>query len=241
MKKNYLRVIISLAILIIAGFLIYQAVVVHCPELWQALKSGKEQDIEAFLMDSDRKEGTIFLALLQFIQVISIVIPSAPIQIAGGMVYGFLRGYFICHFTYVLANCLVIFILRHFSAVNEMIGNSGKEKIQKIIGFMNQGDPFVTIMLLCMIPVIPNGLIPYAASQMNIKIKDFALAVFSGSLYPVVSMVLCGKFILTGDYLVSAVIAILNIIVVYALYRRREQVSVFIGNIKNKFSKKQEL
>lgn len=226
--KKYKSLLIYLLVFGLAILLVYKALVTQIPDLWPALKSGNEADIEKFLMDSDRWTGLISLGMLQFIQVISIVIPSIPIQIAGGMVYGALRGFIICHLANVFAHFCVIVGVRKFSGISEIIGEKNRVKLQETMKTINQGDPYVTIMLLCMIPAVPNGIIPYAASQMDIRIKDFTKAVWLGSLYPILSLVLAGRFILMGDYHISGALIIMNLIVLFILYKRRLQISEWI-------------
>lgn len=225
---KYKRIILFVLIFALTIFLVYEAIASQFPELWRAFTSGDEESLEAFLSDSDRYTGLIFLALLQFVQVISIVIPSAPIQIAGGMVYGAARAYLVCQITYVLANVAVFAAVRRFSGLNELLGGSEHGGVQKAMKFINRGDPFVTVMLLCLIPLIPNGSIPYAASQMNLKTRSFALAVLTGSVYPIVSMVLAGKFLVSGDYIVSILLTVANIVVVLIVYRFRDRISDFL-------------
>lgn len=232
--KKYRSLIIYLLVFGLAILLVYEALVTQLPDLWQALKSGREADIERFLADSDRWTGLIFLFLLQFVQVISIVIPSIPIQIAGGMVYGAARGYIICHLANVFAHFCVIVGVRKFSGISEIIGEKNRMKLQDTMKVINQGDPYVTIMLLCMIPAVPNGIIPYAASQMDIRIKDFTKAVFLGSMYPILSLVLAGKFILMGDYWISGALVVLNLLVLFILYRHRMQISELIVRLREK-------
>ena len=222
---KYKRILTFLLFFGLALFIVYEAVVTQLPDLWQALRSGDEAAIEAFLADSDRTAGMIYLALLQFIQVVSIFIPSAPIQIAGGMVCGALRAYIICQVTYVFANVLVFWAVRRYSGLNELLGNSSRERVQRALRAINRGDPFVTVMLLCLIPLIPNGFIPYAASQMELRLRSFAAASLLGSCYPIASLVLAGRFILSGDYLISALLIVLNVTVLALVYWKRGAIS----------------
>ena len=231
---KYKRILIYILVFAFAGFLVYEVLETQFPTLWAALKSGNEADIERFLADSDRWTGMILLGLLQFIQVVSIVLPGAPIEVAGGMVCGALRGYAVCHLMFVAANVAVMTAVRKFSGLSELIGGSNRVRVKKAVEYLNQGDPLVTVMLLCMVPLIPNGIIPYAASQMNIRIKSFAVAVFLGSLYPILSMVLVGKLILTGDYLPAAILVILNVVLVIAVYLRRAALSQVFTRLKQR-------
>lgn len=225
---KYKRLLIFIFFFALALFVLYEALVTQLPDLWKALTSGDEASIEAFLADSDRTAGLVYLGLLQFIQVVSIFIPTAPIQIAGGMVCGALRAYLVCQIVYVLANAAVFIAVRRYSGLTELLGNSGRERVQKAVRFINQGDPFVTVMLLCLIPLIPNGFIPYAASQMDLRLRSFAGAVLLGSCYPIASLTLAGKFLLTGDYVVSALLVVLNITVLAIVYKNRERISALL-------------
>ena len=228
---KYKRILFFAAFFALALFVIYEAMVTQAPDLWKALTSGDEAAIEAFLGDSDRTTGLILLGLLQCIQVVSIFIPTAPIQIAGGMVCGALRAYLVCQIVYVLTNAAVFTAVRRFSGLNELLGNSSRERVQKTLRFLNQGDPFVTVMLLCLIPLIPNGFIPYAASQMEMRLKSFTGAVLLGSCYPIASLVLAGNFILTGDYAVSALLIVLNVTVLAIVYKNRAKISELLTRL----------
>ena len=226
--RKYKRILIFMCFFALAFFILYEAVVTQFPDLWKALTSGDEASIEAFLGDSDRLSGLVLLGLLQFIQVISIFIPTAPIQLAGGMVCGALRAYIVCQVMYVFANVVVFTAVRRFSGLTELLGSSGRERVQKTLRRMNQGDPFVTVMLLCLIPLIPNGFIPYAAAQMNLRTRSFATAVLLGSCYPIASLTLAGRFLLTGDYIISALLIILNLTVLAVVYWKRASISAFL-------------
>ncbi len=83
---------------------IIKAFVPLAPGIWEALKSGDEEQIQSFLTQSGNRKGLIYLFLLQSIQVISIVLPGAPIEVAGGMAYGFIRSFITRHLSFVITN-----------------------------------------------------------------------------------------------------------------------------------------
>ena len=225
---KYKRILIFALFFALTLFILYEAFVTQMPDLWKALTSGDEASIEAFLADSDRWQGMIYLGLLQFVQVLSVFIPTAPIQIAGGMVCGALRAFLVCETVYTLTNALVFRAVRRYSGLTELLGGSSRAKVQRLVQLLNQGDPFVTVMLLCLIPLIPNGFIPYAATQMDIRLRSFTGAVLLGSCYPIASLVLAGRFILSGDYIISAALIVLNVTVLAVVYWKREAISEFL-------------
>ncbi len=83
MKRTVLiRIAVSLAAAGLVLGLFYAAFVKAMPDLWPVLKSGSEPEMEAYLASADNAAGLICTALLQFLQVVSIVLPGAPIQVA---------------------------------------------------------------------------------------------------------------------------------------------------------------
>ncbi len=235
---KYKRLLIFFCLFALALFIVYRAMVTQLPDLWAAVTSGDEASIEAFLNDSDRYIGLLYLGLLQCIQVVSIFIPTAPIQIAGGMVCGALPAYLVCQITYVLANAAVFAAVRRYSGLTELLGASSRARVQKALLLLNRGDPFVTVMVLCLIPIIPNGFIPFMATQLDIRLKSFVTAVLIGSCYPIASLVLAGRFLLSGDYLISALLIILNLTVLAIVYWKRAAISdLLTKRIRNRVCK----
>ena len=92
--------------------LIYLAFGQAIPELIPLLRSGDEEKIAAYLGSQNRISGILSTALLAFLQPISIILPGAPIQIAAGIVYGTLKGFLICHISYVISNLVVFYLAR---------------------------------------------------------------------------------------------------------------------------------
>ena len=205
--------------------LFYLALASQAPELWAAFRSGNQEEVRRFLSETTHSRGMFFLGLLQFFQLISIILPATPVQIAGGMVYGALRGFIVCHVMFVAANAVVFVAVRRFSGLSEFIGSGNREKLQKAIRFLNYGDPFVNVIIMCLVPVVPNGLIPYAATQMRLSALEFTTAVWFGSFVPILAMVSLGKFILMGQYVPAALCVAANFVVMLLCFTQRHRIS----------------
>ncbi len=199
------------------------------PGLWVALKSGDEAQIELFLAQSGTRKGLFYLFLLQAVQVVSIVLPGAPIEIAGGMAYGFIKSYITCHMSFVFAN-IVIFLLGRRMQSDFFNG----QKLEKALKFLNRGDPFVAIILCFMIPVMPNGIIPYAASATKISPLKYFVGVYLGSSVQMFMMCAVGRYILSRDYFYIAALVILDIIGMYIIYKNRDKINNFAVRVGDK-------
>lgn len=226
MKKKVLKAFIYVIVFAAFILLFYKAFVPLAPGLWAALKSGDEAQIEAFLTQSGKWKGLIYLFLLQAVQVVSIVLPGAPIEIAGGMAYGFFKSYITCHMSFVFANIVIFLFGRRMQS-----DFFSQQKLQKALKFLNKGDPFVAIILCFMVPVMPNGIIPYAASATKISPLKYFVGVYLGSSVQMFMMCAVGRYILSHNYFLIALLVILDIIAMYLLYRNRDKINGFAGRV----------
>ena len=138
LKDKIIKVITIILITAAVVFLLYRSFGTMIPGLLTVLKSGNEKQIEAYLADAGRWDGFLCTVLLQFLQVVSIVIPGMPIQIAAGAVYGMFRASLFCYVGYVGANIVVFTVARHVggSFVDKISsrfkGNRFTEKLQAV-------------------------------------------------------------------------------------------------------------
>lgn len=233
MKKKILKVIIYIVFFVLFILLFYKTFVPLAPGLWNALKSGDEAQIELFLEQSGKWKGLLYLFLLQAVQVVSIVLPGAPIEIAGGMAYGFIKSFITCHLSFVFANILVFLVSRRMQ--NDLFD---KQKLEKAVKFLNKGDPFVAIILCFMVPVMPNGIIPYAASTTKISPMKYLVGVYLGSSVQMFMMCAVGRYILSHDYLYIAVLVILDIIAMLLLYKNKDKINDLAKRVGDKIKAK---
>ena len=220
-KKRLLRILAVLACIGALLGLVYLAFLRNMPELWPLLKHGNEEEIAEYLGSQPPLLGMLCTALLAFLQPLSIVLPGAPIQIAAGVVYGTLKGFLICHSAYVIANVTVFYLAR------TMRGKMGRHLNRfsgKLDFLKRERHPAYMTAMACLIPILPNGIIPYAAARTKIRLYEFVLAVVLGSFFPVLVMCAVGKRLLHGDYLYAALLLILDFLVVFVLTRFRNQV-----------------
>ena len=101
MKKRY----IIIPLVIIGLILIYFAYGKQLPQVLEIFKSNHSEElIENYLSMLPIEVGLICLGLLQMAQVITIVFPGAAIKMAGGMIYGAVPSFLVCHTFFVGTN-----------------------------------------------------------------------------------------------------------------------------------------
>lgn len=224
MKQHGKRLLAGAGFIAAALLLLYLAFVTAMPDLLPVLESGDEAQIEAYLLREGRWAGMLCTMLLQFVQVVSIVLPGAPIQIAAGIVYGALRGFALCHLAYVAANLAVFFAARHLGGKLDQWLPAADQTSSRLDLFRNSTDPWFITVLACLVPLMPNGIIPYAAARSGLRLGQFAWAVYLGSFAPILIFCTVGSHILAGDYLLAALLLGGLGLFILALYRQRGRI-----------------
>ena len=232
------RLALALAAAALVLGLVYLAFVKAMPDLWPVLKSGKEAEIEAYLASADHTVGMICTALLQFLQVVSIILPGAPIQIAAGIVYGVWKGGALCYLSYVAANLTVFAAARRLGGLLDRWLPARDAGLLQKIKFLSDAEmPVYMTAMACIIPVVPNGIIPYAAARSPMKFWQFAAAVCGGSVIPIFVMCLIGGRILAGEYLLAVLVFAVSLAVVLLLTHFRMQLASLTRRLKERLSR----
>lgn len=230
-RKQRFLFITSLVLFVVIAIIV---VAVICkalfPGLGQLFKDGyDEEKVESFLKQEAGWKGMFALALLQFIQVVSIFIAGAPIQIAGGMIYGFWISFLITHITFVFTNWLVFTIARkHNEQASELISSKNKNVV-KVTKWLNSANPAYMCMLAYMMPGIPNGIVPYVAEKTDISSKEFFAAVYCGSFAQIFAACFIGRRILEGDIFWTIAVIVIMIAVIYILYKLKNPIIDWIN------------
>jgi len=239
-KNRWIRVAAAAVILIIAAGLVYFAFIEAMPELVPLLKNGNADEITAYLRSRDRVSGLIYTALLQAVQVFSVVLPGAPIQVAAGIVYGTWRSFFVCHLSSVAANTIVFIAARHFGAKMDKL-MPVERKDSKLDFLRKSSTPAYMTVVACLVPILPNGFIPYVAAKTRITTLHYILAVYCGSFFPVLVLCAAGNKILKGGYVMSVVLLVALCVVVFLLAKFRDKILKFINKVvKRNRNKKAE-
>lgn len=223
-----------LAIAFIPIFFIFQRI---DGNLWNALCSGNQQKIVTEVQKYDNQWGVLIILILQIVQDISIVIPSAPIHIAAGIVLGTWKGFLVCHVGDVLYNMVVFLFYRKIKkSVDRIVP---LEDSSKTVSFIKDGrSPTYMVVMACILPAIPNGFIPYAAVNAKVKAKNYFFAVLIGPAIPTLVLTLLGDIIFQGNWLLFVILVAISFIGVFLLIKFQNQVLGFFDKIAALFTKK---
>ncbi|MGN0361327.1 MAG: TVP38/TMEM64 family protein [Bilifractor sp.] len=199
--KKHWKLFAYIAILAIAIFVIWFAFGDMIPQYLKLLHSGDEKEIERFISKEASWKGPISIILLAALQVVSIVFPGFAIQIASGVIYGWFRSFLMCYFGFLLGNLLVFFFARKMG--NQIAGFAPvkKNKNSWIREKLKTTKPEFVVAFVNLLPILPNGIIPYIAAGSSISTLNYFLAIALTSWIQIFFNCLAGGFIKHGQYL----------------------------------------
>ena len=126
-RTRRLAVIAAAAVILVMVLLIIETFRLLLPGLWTAFSSGDEQALSDYLTSEGRLRSFLTLWFLAFVQVVSLVIPAMPVQLAAGIAYGPWKGFVTSFSASVAANFLVFLLARRLAKVIELLtANSPK-------------------------------------------------------------------------------------------------------------------
>ena len=206
---------------IVVAVLIWFAFGNKIPGLIPLLKEGDSQKIADYLAQETGIRGVIAVILLQGIQVASIVMPGMAIQVAAGLIYGWLEGFLMCYFGFVAANlCVFLFARRMGSDRIRDVSMSPTSQwlMEKLNGTKRQ----FMVVIACMVPAIPNGIIPYLAARTEITAKEYVGAVAMGSWLQILLACMAGQFIINGQWLYTVLTVVFQCLVIVIILWKKD-------------------
>jgi uncharacterized membrane protein YdjX (TVP38/TMEM64 family) len=233
-RNNVLRVLVLIAAFAVVLTIILLSLNAILPGFADVLQRGDQQELVRYIRGFGSVGGVLLALLLQIVQIISIFFPGGPIQIAIGVVFGTLWGFIICHVGYVLANLAVFFSARRLGNRLDQLF-SGNDTSESRFRFITESQhPSFVVALACLIPMLPNGLVPYIAARTKITTSQFFFSVYLGSIPTLLMLNAIGNKLLHGDYLSVALLCAVLVIGVALLYLFRKRIFVFVDRLHDK-------
>ncbi len=87
-REKRLAMLVVAAVVLFTVLLIVETFRLLLPGLWSAFSAGDEQALSEYLASQGRLRSFLTLWFLAVVQVLSLVIPAMPVQLAAGLAYG---------------------------------------------------------------------------------------------------------------------------------------------------------
>lgn len=208
-SDEYKKHVRRISIIVIAAFLIL-AVAVSIP-LVKAL--GSDEGLEAFkekLKHYSGVTGVIVFTLIQALQVIIAVVP--PVQIVGGVLFGWFWGALFSFVGIVLGAFVVFVIVSRFG--RPLVEAFVDEKLMKRYKFLSDEKKLIKILIiLYIIPGVPKDALTYIVPLTPVSRKDFFLYVMPCRIPAVVMSTVLGSNVMSGNIKTAIVICAVAVLV----------------------------
>lgn len=234
--SNVLRALVFLFAFVLIAAIILFALDAILPGFIDVLEHGDQTQIEQYIRGFGSVGGAMLGFLLQFIQILSVLFPGGPIQIAIGVVFGTFEGFFICLSGYVLANLLVFWSARKLDNRLDQIFSGNRTNRLRFIAEAKH--PGFVVALSCLIPLLPNGLVPYIAARTKISTTRFLLATFFGCMPTLFLLCAIGNTLLMGNYRKVIFLSVLLVVGVLLLYLLRNRLFAFSEKVQTAWEEK---
>ena len=122
---------------------------------------------------------------------------------------------------------------------DQLFSNRSNTKNLKFI--TDAKHPGYVVALSCLMPLLPNGLVPYIAAKTKITTLQFFIAVFFGCIPTLLILCAIGNKILMADYGIVALLCALLVVGVLLLYLFRNHLFALTERIHTFFEQRREI
>lgn len=222
-KSNKWLIFAVIGIILLTIYLIYVFFGDFFHTLFELLEHGNEEEIAAYLNSQSQFGGMVALFFISILQVVSIVIPGMIIQITGALIYGWWKSFLVCWLGFTAGNALVFGVARVFGKSIEIaVDKKGNTTwLQKMI---KKGNPILVFAVACMIPGIPNGIIPYVAARCDITLKDYTMAVLASSWVQILINCIIGHFLIRGQWAYMILAIAVEAVIILLVIKNRDKI-----------------
>lgn len=135
------------------------------------------KDIQTYVNSFGKLAPIIYIIIFALVPLT--LFPDSIIAIAGGLIFGLVKGYIYTAIGAILGATLSFYISRKLG--RNFVKKLTKEKLDNIEEMINSNGFFI-IFMLRLIPLFPFDIISYGSGLTSVKYKDFILATFLGTI-----------------------------------------------------------
>ena len=135
------------------------------------------KDIQTYVNSFGKLAPIIYIIIFALVPLT--LFPDSIIAIAGGLIFGLVKGYIYTAIGAILGATLSFYISRKLG--RNFVKKLTKENLDNVEEMTNSNGFFI-IFMLRLIPLFPFDIISYGAGLTSVKYKDFILATFLGTI-----------------------------------------------------------
>ena len=173
-------------------------------------------------VDSHGIWGKLLYMGMMALQVVVVLIPGEPFELAGGYAFGWFQGTVLALSGFVIGSSLVFTLVRKYGVKLVEVFFS-KDKINELGFLKNPKKTKIIAFIIMMIPGTPKALISYLAGLTKLDMKEWLTIVAVARIPSLISSTIPGAAAGSENYVLAIVVWVLSLIISafgVAYYRR---------------------
>mgnify|MGYP003296713554 CR=1 FL=1 len=156
--------------------------------------------------------GKIAYVGLMALQVVIVLIPGEPLELAGGYAFGAFWGTVLALSGFVIGSAAVFTLVRRFG-VKLVEGFFDQEKIRQMEFLKNPKKTRVIAFILMTIPGTPKALISYFAGLTKLRLSEWLTIVAVGRIPSLIGSTIPGGAAGSENYLLAGIIMAISLVI----------------------------
>lgn len=168
-------------------------------------------------------------------QAILAVIPSMPVEVASGLMFGPWMGILICLIGSTVGSLIVIWLVKLLGRgfVDTMINY---DKINKLPFFTDSNRIGIVMFFIFIMPGLPKDFTAFLVPFTNMKTRNYLIINFLGRIPSTVMTVLLGDSIFSGDFSLTWILIAVEGVIAIVGIALNKQIARLISKISGKKS-----
>lgn len=149
--------------------------------------------------------GVIVFAALRVLQTVVKFIPTEPVEIAAGLVWGWFGGLMICLLGNVIGSIIILFMMRRLGMRILRLFHL-ENKLQSMRFLQDREKRNRILFILYLVPGTPKDTITYFVGATDINLVEFMLISSVARIPAIVSSTICGAYLGANNFKVAAIV-----------------------------------
>ncbi|WP_040196146.1 TVP38/TMEM64 family protein [Candidatus Soleaferrea massiliensis] len=214
-KQILIRTLCAAVLLAAILLILYLLIAPTFSVIAELIKTGDQAAAQVYIRSFGWR-GILATILLQVLAILSIVIPAPTVPLLAGVTYGWLGGLLVCMVGTFLGNSIVFKLAQRYGQrIVPMLFS--EKRIDRVRFLQNERHLTLILFIVYLIPIVPNGIIPYLCARTKITYERFIGVIVCASVPSILSSTFIGNNLAGGNIelavIVAAVLLVLFLIV----------------------------
>lgn len=204
-KTIILRLLIIVAMLAVAGACVYMYL--HFGK--SAVELVKDTDRFKEWIEGFGIWGVIVFVAIRIVQTIFKFIPTEPIEIGAGLVWGWFGGFLLCLLGNILGSIIILFMTRRIGTRILKLFRLDN-KLQSMRFLQNREKRNRLLFIFYLLPGTPKDTMTYFAGLTDMNMIEFLIISSIARIPAIVSSTICGAYLGANNFKVAAIVFIVT-------------------------------